>query len=83
MTKHEPGRLPQTTEGAELLQIRRPPSPWARRLLWTSLALLLAATALLLTGAFPPRRGAVRQRPETHVGDQGLAEVRAGAAPDR
>jgi hypothetical protein len=79
MTKREPGRLPQTTEGAELLELRRPPSPWARRLLWASLAVLLVAATLLIAGVFPERREAVRDRPEAHRLDQGAPTIVPGA----
>lgn len=61
MIKRHPGRLWQTTEGSDLLGLRRTPSPWARRLLWASLAvglLLLAAVAFALLPHGEPKRPA-------------------------
>lgn len=49
MAEKDPGRIPQTTPGSEPFQIpRKPPAPWAIRLVWLSLAFALVALVALL-----------------------------------
>jgi hypothetical protein len=79
MSKREPGHIPQTTEGSDLLSLRRPPSRWAVRLWVASAAVALIALALLIGSLAPRRHSALRERPEVHVGNQGLPRIQPGA----
>ena len=49
MARH-PGRLPQTSEGSDVLEIGGRPASWARRLLGFSLGFLLAAVLIAIVG---------------------------------